>query len=76
MKIKIIAGLLALSFCLPVFAAYDGTRQVKAVVNGKKKVIKCRLIRQYIGRFSICLNSIAGTMGTPQTQACLPAIIL
>lgn len=40
MKTKIIAGLLALSFCLPVFAAFDGTQQVKAVVNGKKKNYK------------------------------------
>ncbi|MFA6193709.1 MAG: transglutaminase-like domain-containing protein [Parcubacteria group bacterium] len=40
LKTKIVAGLLALSFCLPVFAAYDGTQQVKAVINGKKKNYK------------------------------------
>jgi len=43
LKTKIVAGLIALSFCLPVFAAtetkltYDTSRKISAVLNGKKK---------------------------------------
>jgi hypothetical protein len=37
LKTKIIAVVLVVSFALPAGAAFDGTRQVKAVVNGKKK---------------------------------------
>lgn len=40
LKIKIVAIALVFSFALPVGAAFDGTRQVKAVVNGKKKNYK------------------------------------
>jgi|GEM_PF-2180336 len=40
-KIKIIIAIFLLfSFAFPVGAAYDGTQQVKAVVNGKKKNYK------------------------------------
>lgn len=37
---SVVAILLLFSLCLPVSAAYDGTQQVKAVVNGKKKNYK------------------------------------
>jgi len=39
-KIKIIAIVLVFSFALPAGAAFDGKRQVKAVVSGKKKNYK------------------------------------
>ena len=39
-KTKIVAIALVFSFAFPVGAAFDGTQQVKAVVNGKKKNYK------------------------------------